>query len=407
MDAPPIFNFSTPTVDVCDDIHQCRTLFQIISPCLTTISLCTWIALHLNVPPPGLSRIKGLWLKLRMLLLALIAPELMLVFAARQYIVARRIVEAYQHAHMTPTHAHFFIMGGFVTPKPDRHPIATMAQLRVYLDAIVAVPEADIKDKSKQDAIAKLLTLGQVLWFVIQTVLRRFDGLPLSALEVVTFAFAGLHMITWWTWKDKPRDVAEAIEIQFHDECMSLTRVDSDFDPEQQKLILHTGSPYREDAAPEPLTIVPHLDGIMFGGYPNYLPTSHTAVPSFWSTDRPPVGYALLGQIILSVVFGLVHCWAWNSSFPTQVEMWMWRTCALWITGCIPMWALLMPVRLSFPEQSMPRRVLRFVGLVLLGAYILSRVILIVLSFTTLRGLPVEIFITVDWMDALSPMLTP
>jgi hypothetical protein len=106
-------------IDPCDDINDCRTLLDIIGPCLSTILLCTWVSLHLNVPPPkpydlpeqrvftwaffGLRRKIVIhlaraipWRKIQMMLIVLIAPELMLAFAARQYVVAKWVSKGKQ-----------------------------------------------------------------------------------------------------------------------------------------------------------------------------------------------------------------------------------------------------------------------------------------------------------------------
>lgn len=63
----------------CRDIDNCRTLQSIIYSCLSTIFLCTWVALHLNVPkdPTRVSPFRRMWFMLG----ALFGPELMLIFA--------------------------------------------------------------------------------------------------------------------------------------------------------------------------------------------------------------------------------------------------------------------------------------------------------------------------------------
>jgi hypothetical protein len=36
----------------CEDIGHCRTLLGIVWSCITTIFLCTWVAIHPNIPEP-------------------------------------------------------------------------------------------------------------------------------------------------------------------------------------------------------------------------------------------------------------------------------------------------------------------------------------------------------------------
>jgi hypothetical protein len=79
------------SIDTCDDINNCRRLFDVIWGCLATIFACTWVSVHPNVPPPGQSWLALLWRRLKMMLIAFIAPELMVGFAGRQFYVARRL----------------------------------------------------------------------------------------------------------------------------------------------------------------------------------------------------------------------------------------------------------------------------------------------------------------------------
>ncbi|KAJ7769056.1 hypothetical protein B0H14DRAFT_2259724, partial [Mycena olivaceomarginata] len=74
--------------DACDDINNCRKLFDIVWGCLATIFACTWVSVHPNVPPPRQSWLALLWRRLKMMLLAVLAPELIVAFAARQSLVA-------------------------------------------------------------------------------------------------------------------------------------------------------------------------------------------------------------------------------------------------------------------------------------------------------------------------------
>ncbi|KAF7371522.1 hypothetical protein MVEN_00007000 [Mycena venus] len=81
-------NTRAPAVS-CDDINNCRRLFDIVWGCLATIFACTWVSVHPNVPPPNRSWLALFWRRLRMMLIGIIAPELMVGFAATQLLVTR------------------------------------------------------------------------------------------------------------------------------------------------------------------------------------------------------------------------------------------------------------------------------------------------------------------------------
>jgi hypothetical protein len=119
-----------------------------------------WISLHPNVPPPNPNQgiLRRVWRTLRMMIISLVAPELMLGFAARQYVVARwfsrskkdslplitLVLKPYSIRRLTNT-CIFLEMGGFVT-RDGHHPIVILArpQLSQYLEQIGEIKEEDI-----------------------------------------------------------------------------------------------------------------------------------------------------------------------------------------------------------------------------------------------------------------------
>ena len=52
-----------------------RGSFGVLSSCLTTIGLCVWTVVHLNIPEHGRSS-RHVWMKALFLVLGLFAPEL-------------------------------------------------------------------------------------------------------------------------------------------------------------------------------------------------------------------------------------------------------------------------------------------------------------------------------------------
>ncbi|KAJ7751593.1 hypothetical protein B0H16DRAFT_822449 [Mycena metata] len=366
------------TEATCDcTINSCRTMFDIVWGCLATIFACTWVALHQNVPDPELGQFSLLMRKLRMMLVTIIAPELVVAFAGRQLTSALWISEEF---NISKTHAFFFNMGGFVSDKG--HYIANARQIPAYISAIKAVKEADILDKSKGDALSKGVALAQALWFVTQCVARTSQCLPLTELEVATLAFAILSSITRLMWWWKPLDVQQPI---------ILIKSEDEIDP-------------LEAEGPNPISMqrVYTIDGVLTGQYPYYSPISATSVPSFYSTrigDSDPytlvVGAGVFGS---GAIFGAIHCAAWNTVFPSVVEMRLWRMASGFIAG-YPV--LFLAVGSLYTILDEPGDIAgAFVGIFLLIGlvfYPFCRLVLSVLSFTTLRALSSADFVDVNW----------
>ncbi|KAJ7897714.1 hypothetical protein B0H14DRAFT_3124604 [Mycena olivaceomarginata] len=390
-------------METCNDLQKCRPLFRIIWSCLTTIGLSTWVSLRLNVPPSRLGFFARTWRKLRMVLITLIAPELMLGFAARQYVVAHWFAKTY---NVSRTHGFFFAMGGFVT-RDGHQPIVTKAQLQQYLKGIGDVKEKDIVDKSKDDGLITCIMIMQVVWFAAQKAARLHEGLPISTLETTTVAFAAIQMFTWMFWRRKPRDVSEAILLdpagcQQHVLCPDLLSemhhledgpCTASKDSDGQTLVDYTDS----KTSRHRLTIGDHLNAAVLGDYRNFDTISSTSVPPFWSASfgegPEDLPLALAGQFICANLFGVVHCLAWNASFPSLIEMWMWRASAVFVTGFPVICFFLLRVSNMFEHGSLLRGIFAYLNYGLVALYVVTRIALLILLFTTLRDLPIRMFI--------------
>ncbi|KAJ7872767.1 hypothetical protein B0H14DRAFT_2344526, partial [Mycena olivaceomarginata] len=200
----------------CPAPENCRTFFDIVWGCLGTIFACTWLAVHPNVPAPGQTQLGLVFRRLGMMLLAIIAPELIVFFAVRQYFFARAFSKKFG---VSRTHGFFFAMGGFVSAD-GQYPITTiLAQLedpvlgRQFLADIRAIDSEIIMDKSKGDALSKLVALLQSGWFILQCIARFQQHLPITELEVTTVAFAAVNVVIWILWFHKPLAVQFPIPI--------------------------------------------------------------------------------------------------------------------------------------------------------------------------------------------------
>lgn len=111
---------------------------------------------------------------------------------------------------------------------------------------------------------------------------------------------------------------------------------------------------------------------------------------------------------LVGALFGAVHCLAWNFSFPTSNEQFLWRTASSTLVGSFV--AVLRAVFPWDPSAFPPgfwRNVcgcslwtvgdLLFVYAITL--YPLARIALLVLAIASFRSLPPSAFDTVDWID--------
>ncbi|KAJ6584485.1 hypothetical protein B0H19DRAFT_1227224 [Mycena capillaripes] len=362
----------------CDDINNCRTLFGIVSGCLATIFACTWVSVHPNVPPPNQSQLALSWRRFCLMLVAVVAPELMVGFAARQFLDARLFSKEYG---VSRTHGFFFAMGGFVS-RSGHHPIVTRKQLEQcpeYLAAIRSVKVRDIEDKSKGDAMSKGVVLLQGLWFTAQSLARLHQHIPVTELEVATLAFQIVNIFIWLLWWNKPLDI-------------------------QQPILVGPGNESVQDSARR-LSLRGVIETMVRGSFPAFEPVLSTSVPSFCSADghwkRDTHLPSITIEALVGTIFGVIHCAAWNAHFPSTTEMWMWRSCTLVVAAIPTLLAVAyIPTEAYISLEEKMRGLWETFGMVFMLAIMIytgARLFLIILPFTALRGLPPGALVDVNW----------
>lgn len=83
-----------------------------------------------------------------------------------------------------PAGAHPELFRPFPNPTPTtEEPLHAQIQYQIF------VSEAEIRDRSKSNAIAKSITVVQTTWFIAQFIERWATGRPKTQLEVMTLAY--------------------------------------------------------------------------------------------------------------------------------------------------------------------------------------------------------------------------
>ncbi len=119
-------------------------------------------------------------------------------------------------------------MGGFTLIAPSRRDAEPKEQNGVVLsfdyfkqNLNMDIPEitaVEIEDRSKGDALWKIIAILQTTWFIIQCIARGQQRLALTELELVTLALASLNEVTFAIWWHKPLGVQEPIKIYLRTE---------------------------------------------------------------------------------------------------------------------------------------------------------------------------------------------
>ena len=265
---------------------------------------------------------------------AIMAPEFVLGFATGQKVEAIRSVQAFRAAgypKWTKRHAFYANMGGFVLQPRGWCPFPVNAKQILYLVQqkyidYPAMTEKQVWDKSKADGFQKTLTCLQSGWFIVQTIGRAIDHLPVTTLELTTLSFVFCNLAMYFQWANKPLDVQSSslITTEFTIDEILINAGHRARDPYQQ-----TPLDFIDDQSPSWLTEVqPHL---RFRRGPQERP-----LPRF-TNDRFPVigaGPEAIIFFVIDMIYCAIHFIGWNFDFPTPIEKTLWRASSLTMTGC-------------------------------------------------------------------------
>ncbi|KAG1814681.1 uncharacterized protein BJ212DRAFT_346762 [Suillus subaureus] len=451
---PGLNGDSITTLDVSDSpsSNNTRTLWDIIWSCAATLFACTWTAIHPNIPGMDEGKFTVLSRRLGMMMMALIAPELLITWATCQFLSACDAAKAFNDTfdaqlhqtrddcpgtgestatllneipisdgrnsphpsasqvavcnfrEWTITQGFFAWMGGFMlyyNGKP-RVTLTPKELERFVHESSVEVPiivDADIEDRSKGDALSKGIAVLQLAWFVLQLVARYVQNLPITLLEVDTLALAALTSIAYGFWWKKPKDVRRPHAVYWKATApppsnLAYGTVNAEF--------------FAKNPGVLPLSYIYAILSLAALGPFNSPHAVHSRrVPSVGGYDqdsvsRRPIIVLLIG-CFSAAVFGGIHCLGWNYLFRWHAEQILWRTASLAIVlasvsnfllfGSILMTSGLNGLKETFKVSK------RFIAFEFATSciYSVARLTLAVLMLMSFRSLPPGTYDTVAW----------
>ncbi|KDR77194.1 hypothetical protein GALMADRAFT_139208 [Galerina marginata CBS 339.88] len=438
---------------VCPD--QQRSLWDILWSCLATIFACTWVSVHPNIPPSGEKWWRTGLRRLELMMWALIAPELIITWAMRQWFGARTMVRKYHGYKWTKTHAYFIQMGGFTLfeggkPKDVLLPKQMEELLLAGRIDLPSVAEEEIRDRSKGDGLSKVVVIGQTSWFIAQCIARQAQGLVLTKLELVTAAFAVLNGIIYFLWWNKPLDVRCSVPVHLLDDAKPEKERFTFKSPKKSAITRRPWDMIFPLISPPMLTLASVLSWIsclkyasskvlkktvmatiispwtalqfLFNQLENIIASeperlevtgSVSTVSTFYASDSYTTPQndivAPCFSWIIAALFGGLHCAAWFFAFPSYAELVIWRVCSA-VISVIPIGMFFLFIclqRSQLSDNLMARKFLRVLiyplafTILCLPVYAIARLLLLGEAFASLRSLPPDALAVVDWLSFL------
>lgn len=226
----------------------------------------------------------------------------------------------------------------------------------------------EINDKSKTDSFARIVSVAQITWIVVQVLARAARRLAISQLEISVAAYSGcaiiIHILHW----SKPKGVLVPHTVHTFPGSIPQEITENESD------IMSGDSIFRLALG---LTAENRISRTHGSPFPNdFVPESYG-----W-------GFFFGAPIATSFFGGGVHIAAWNFAFPTWLESILWRVSSIYCTGFFFFFAIL---GIALYEA---RRFQAIIYQILISLYVLARAYLIVEMFRTLCFLPPDAYIS-------------
>ncbi|KAM6522766.1 hypothetical protein FALCPG4_012381 [Fusarium falciforme] len=328
-----------------------RGSLDLLWSCLVTLLLCCWVTTYPNAGSPHDKWYHPLLDKFNLAIITFLGPDFLFGIALGQYASARESVKAFKRdKHLTrgfewkSTHAFFFDMGCVHLTAPD-YSIADGKTFPINAEQLhylvrhnhVEFPDLDqleIEDRNSVDTLSRIITVFQALWFTIKELARIHKGYPITTLELTTLSFCFITFMISILWYHKP-SITKPQFIETKDgttieQIRTFARWNTHLDLEDTY--------YRT-----PLEFIGRRRFGIDAHWNYYVSLSRTSYastlclapsPAAPGIVSPPIcGFVLAhgmppGAAIVLVGFSIIFVLAWNFTFPTEKEKFLWRICS-------------------------------------------------------------------------------
>jgi hypothetical protein len=441
-----------------------RNTLGVIWSCLLVFVICSWKCVHLNMPSREETEAGWHWAwgwlpcwpeaplrrkwtrKARWMLTMCMAPEFVVVHAAREFRDARKMMK-YAGEGFTTAHAFFAAMGGIVLRLREAAPNAeqrseakqkseeflevclTLRNLRkcickclpnddvfrgetlIFLGILerhglpVCLSDVDIRDRSKADALTKTIAISQSTWLIVQLCGRAAHGLAITELELVTAAFVSCAFATYVLWWHKPFN-AERPYIIFWDlpssEWAHFYRSINDCNLGTLTR-LSVGPQSRVQAEFDRPEVSLGWEYDAFWSFKSQEASRHRRASDELDISATMDYFIFCGT---GVIFSLIHLVSWNWSFPSPKVQLVWRIAAMIAVGSsVPPLPLVVAAMACDERES---RLYRRASLIFMSAsvfitfsYLVARATLLVLTLYCFSSMPVSAYEPLTWTSLL------
>ncbi|KDQ55310.1 hypothetical protein JAAARDRAFT_195714 [Jaapia argillacea MUCL 33604] len=343
--------------------------------------------------------------------MALIASELMILWAMKQWFCARRIAKDHSGAIVLRD----FLVSSILIPS-----------FRTRLDEDSWLLCSDGRVRGKMEVPLAVILPNDLNDLVEFPPVTSKQHLPITELEIATLTFTILNLTTYSLWWNKPTDVRcpypirekptihDGEVLEGGDEAANRSRGGGNG---FVRLAIRLNSGVRavfsrawdesvmDDPLPMDFVALPFF--VLVNGFlePFFTPKNNedrpTRVPTFYAGDLEDKEDSLIAwsSALIASVFGAIHCFAWSLQFPSHTQQLVWRISAVTITSAPLLAVAIFHFRdaVSTFRTGFNLTIIFSLTTLISITYVVARITLLVLAFMSLRSLPSGAYETVYW----------
>ena len=413
-----------------------RDTMDIISSCLSTLITCIYSSVHFDVPRSTVHRESflrklrtrdywlELWVKVSFWVLGVFSPEMLVLHAFYEHMIARRDVRwmrAHGHAEWSMTLAFYADMGGFQAEEQREdhvvvHDVRSGYEIHEILfrnnePGVIKCQdlEYDIADRTKADLLFKILTTLQICRFGLGTLVRWIVKLPIAPLETITCAYVLCTLVYYVLWFQKPYNVNERIVVKI-DKTLQRARPVSVTTLPKQEQKQHgqfvTALKTMWDKLEPDMNETDRLHGSthLYQTSPCMSETT-LSFEQGCMTDHSSGIDLTHGSLVAasaSLFVGLAHLACWGVEFPNSNGKILWQYCTILLVA-LPLWVFFIILGAAIIQKNWVTVVMNQIALTSIVVYCIARIILLILLGQSFESLPAQVYDTgnISWLDLI------
>lgn len=399
-----------------------RGTIGIIWTCLSTILLSSWSSFHYDAYDPNKSfKSEGRNYYSRKVLFAFLFPEVVAVesfdnlYEALQLRKTVRLLGGPQFTHFSLSQAFLFVMQGvYQKSAGSEHTLVDGDKLVQLVRngslSLSDLPTDDeIADKSKRDWTLKSISIIQTLWFITSVIARLSRGYPVSLYEDITAANAFCGIVAFCCWFRCPQDIRLPFTITPTIPGKQESSATTEGTEPEQEATVHTSLLISENGTDTGASSGPHLSVLADTSedrpngelptmeQPPFTKNANESRTSFAIQDAEYQVMSINIWTIILLVFGVlfagIHIAAWNYSFPSVTEAWIWRGSSLALT----LLGVLLSVGVNKAYSVNVNSVFYGIYILIFLLYALVRTMMLVIALMSFRKAPARLYETPSW----------